>query len=116
MSATASTETSANGFTNGAGAKIQTNGTNGVGHHDGGEHEEMQYLNLIRRIIDSGELSENAGKKENSSQDISPLRSKERRQDGYWNSLNLRSSDEIFSKERRLPPADHQESLLSRHC
>jgi len=56
--ATASTETSANGFTNGGGAKVQTNGTNGVGHHDGdggvGEHEEMQYLNLIRRIIDSG--------------------------------------------------------------
>ena len=58
-SATASTETSANGFTNGGGAKVQTNGTNGVGHHGGGggggEHEEMQYLNLIRRIMDSGE-------------------------------------------------------------
>ena len=59
--ATASTETSANGFTNGGGAKVHTNGTNGVGHHHGGggggggEHEEMQYLNLIRRIIDSGE-------------------------------------------------------------
>ena len=57
--ATASTETSANGFTNGV--KVETNGTNGVGHHHGGggggggEHEEMQYLNLIRRIIDSGE-------------------------------------------------------------
>ena len=59
MSAAASTETSANGFTNAGGAKVKTNGTNGVGHHHGehggGEHEEMQYLNLIRRIIDSGE-------------------------------------------------------------
>ena len=57
--ATASTETSANGFTNGGEVKVETNGSNGAGHHHvgggAGEHEEMQYLNLIRRIIDSGE-------------------------------------------------------------
>ena len=54
----ATTETSTNGFTNGGGAKAQTNGANGVAHHDGGgsgDHEEMQYLDLIRRIIETGE-------------------------------------------------------------
>ena len=54
----ATTETSTNGFTNGGGAKVQTNGTNGVHHHPGvggsGEHEEMQYLHLIRRIVETG--------------------------------------------------------------
>ena len=56
----ATTEISTNGFTNGGGAKVQTNGTNG--HHHGGDgggssggHEELQYLHLIRRIIQTGE-------------------------------------------------------------
>ena len=52
----ATTETSTNGFTNGA--KAQTNGANGVAHHGGGgggDHEEVQYLDLIRRIIETGE-------------------------------------------------------------
>ena len=31
-----------------------TNGMNGTHSGASGEHEEMQYLNLIRKIIDSG--------------------------------------------------------------
>ena len=38
--------------TNGKQAAVAVNGVNG--NHSGGEHEEMQYLNLIRKIIDSG--------------------------------------------------------------
>ena len=38
--------------TNGKQAAVAVNGVNGS--HSGGEHEEMQYLNLIRKIIDSG--------------------------------------------------------------
>ena len=51
--------------TNGCSNGVKANGQNGVHHDQGqqgsGEHEELQYLNLIRRIIETGQCEASVG-------------------------------------------------------
>ena len=48
-----SSEVATNGHTNGVSKTHQNGATNGTGKSHG-EHEEMQYLDLIRKIIETG--------------------------------------------------------------
>ena len=63
-----------------------------------GEHEEQQYLGLIRRIMESGNRKGDRWEEE-----APPT------QDRHGHPLPLRRPDALLPQERRLPAAHHQE-------